>query len=1003
LPPRPNATHGLLPFWFLNGELDPDEMRRQLRELAEQGMAGVVLHARYGLALPYLGEEYRDRIALAVDEARRLGLEAWIYDELNWPSGTAGGAVLRERPDLAQRYLECISFEVSGPWFTYLTGGDDRYLPLAGAEPVAAFALGEDGTRVDLTSQISFGDVVSWTVPPGRWRLVYLVEKRAPHYLDALDPEATQEFIRLGYEPYPRDGVAGFYTDEPAMQYHRAGAELPIVPWTKDLLALFEARNGYDLRPRLPDLFFEGAPDAARVRFDFYETLTERYSSSYYGQLAQWCRERGLRFTGHLLYEERPRLLVRTEGNPFAHYRHFDVIGVDHLYAVVGDRWLPQEHVALKLASSAARHFGSERVLCESFGGIGLDATLERMKRIGDWQFALGVNLLNPHGYHYSLEGDRKRDWPPSMFYQYPWWRYFRGYADYVARTSEFLSGGRALARIAVLWPMTSLFASFRPQERDEISTRIEDDFLALTDALLRLHRDFDYLDESIAPDDYELVVLPPLTHLKLETVARLERFCAEGGRVLACVRAPEWAFDGEGGIVDVRERVASFARVLPLERIAYPDDYDATLAALREALEGLLPAELAVGNREVLSLQRERDGRRLLFLANPTLDEQPAEVALAVAGQPYLLDPETGEERAVYPAGLDELGRVRFAVTLPPAGSACIAIGAEPAAWISETNVVVDGFQAGSVDAHGRVEEARVEVVRDGARIAVRAAAPPPSPALVLGGDWQVSFAAPNVLPLAVEPAPGPFARLHPSAALPAATPYRASFEVRDVPPDLGLLVDGFSSDAWTVLLNGEAVEGPLPASGFDCEIGLLDLTALVRPGRNALELRLEVAERTDGLLDAPKLAGSFAVVDGAIVAAPATLPPEPVTGHGFPFFSGVVCYRRRFHLPAELAGQHLALHVDVGDDVVEAVVNGRVAGVRLWEPYELDVSPLVEPGENLLELRVANTAANVFGCDPRPSGLRAAPRLVPSQRFRLPLPEAAGEPEIEAVDSLR
>ena len=46
---NPPREYGILPFWFLNGELDPDEMRWQLRELREKGMPGIILHGRFGL------------------------------------------------------------------------------------------------------------------------------------------------------------------------------------------------------------------------------------------------------------------------------------------------------------------------------------------------------------------------------------------------------------------------------------------------------------------------------------------------------------------------------------------------------------------------------------------------------------------------------------------------------------------------------------------------------------------------------------------------------------------------------------------------------------------------------------------------------------------------------------------------------------------------------------------------------------------------------------------
>jgi hypothetical protein len=579
-PPR---EYGILPFWFLNGELDPDEMRWQLRELREKGMPGIILHGRFGLELPYLGPEFRERVRLAVEEGERLGLTTWIYDEMNWPSGTANWRVVEERPDLTQRYLECLSFPVRGPWFAYLTGGDSRYIDFERSTPVAAFGLGEDGRVIDLTPYLSFENVIPWEVPPGNWRLMYMVEKRADYYIDALDPEATAEFLRLGYEPYAKTvadkmpfPVAGFYTDEPAMHYYVTGADNPIVPWTKEMFRRFHERNGYDLRPRLPDLFFDVSAGSARIRHDFYETLTAFYSDAYYRQIHDWCRAHDVLFTGHLLYEEWLRNIVRVEGNPFRHYPHLDVTGVDHLYPIIGSRDRPAEHVAMKLASSAAHQLGSERLLCESFGGIFMDTTMQRMKWITDWEYVLGVNLLNPHGFHYTLEGPRKRDWPPSMFYQYPWWHVYDEFSRYVARLSHLLSGGRHVAKVAILWPASTIFAHYTPQQRNPLSNRTEFDFNALTDLLLRLHHDFDYLDEEVlagaaiadgaiqvGDERHELLILPPMTHLKLPTLERLEQFVAAGGRVLGTVFLPDRAFS-ENGIVDVSRRVASLFGVDP-------------------------------------------------------------------------------------------------------------------------------------------------------------------------------------------------------------------------------------------------------------------------------------------------------------------------------------------------------------------------------------------------------------------------------------------------------
>ena len=74
--------------------------------------------------------------------------------------------------------------------------------------------------------------------------------------------------------------------------------------------------------------------------------------------------------------------------------------------------------------------------------------------------------------------------------------------------------------------------------------------------------------------------------------------------------------------------------------------------------------------------------------------------------------------------------------------------------------------------------------------------------------------------------------------------------------------------------------------------------------------------------------------------------------------------------------------------DDTLEVLVNGQRAGVRLWEPYEVEVTDYLTPGDNVLELRVANTPINLLEAVQRPSGLAGSPRLVPYRPVRFAVP---------------
>jgi hypothetical protein len=55
--------------------------------------------------------------------------------------------------------------------------------------------------------------------------------------------------------------------------------------------------------------------------------------------------------------------------------------------------------------------------------------------------------------------------------------------------------------------------------------------------------------------EEYELVILPPMTHIRLSTLDRLEAFVATGGCVLGTVFPPDTGI-GDGAIVDIRERI---------------------------------------------------------------------------------------------------------------------------------------------------------------------------------------------------------------------------------------------------------------------------------------------------------------------------------------------------------------------------------------------------------------------------------------------------------------
>jgi hypothetical protein len=85
----------------------------------------------------------------------------------------------------------------------------------------------------------------------------------------------------------------------------------------------------------------------------------------------------------------------------------------------------------------------------------------------------------------------------------------------------------------------------------------------------------------------------------------------------------------------------------------------------------------------------------------------------------------------------------------------------------------------------------------------------------------------------------------------------------------------------------------------------------------------------------------------------------------HGNPgirYFSGTATYRIPVRVPARLLRPGRRVYLDLGRvEVVASVrINGKPAGTLWKPPFRVDVTALLRPGENLLEVQVANLWIN-------------------------------------------
>jgi hypothetical protein len=108
-----------------------------------------------------------------------------------------------------------------------------------------------------------------------------------------------------------------------------------------------------------------------------------------------------------------------------------------------------------------------------------------------------------------------------------------------------------------------------------------------------------------------------------------------------------------------------------------------------------------------------------------------------------------------------------------------------------------------------------------------------------------------------------------------------------------------------------------------------------------------------------------------------------------GIRYFSGTTIYSRTFSLPKGIKpGIPLMLDLGKVGDVAEVYVNGEAAGTVWKPPYRADISRLVRPGSNKIEVRVANLWVNRLIGDAQPGaqkiGFTTMPTYLPDAPLR-------------------
>ena len=657
----------------------PDEPEAQdtlLRTLAQQGFGGVVCNVSFQ---EYLRSEPRwNAFQRAVHEARKVGMSMWLYDEKGYPSGSADGLTLAGHPE----------YEAQGLLIADAVTDRDRVeLKVPPGKLRFAAAIPLDGSRLDLAHTVRLtptNGTVTWQPENGRWHVMVITDDRlydGTHaansfgdrlpYIDLLAPVPTARFLEVTHAAYARHLGADLgkyfvstFTDEPSlMSMFLTRMPYRVLPWSPVMAREFRTRRGYDIGERLPLLAGGDGREAMKARYDFWRTVSELVSESFFGQIQQWCAKHNVRSGGHLLFEENLAYHVPLYGDFMASARKLDAPSIDCLTSVPSEvPWF-----IARMIGSVADLAQRTVTMCETsdfaqtYRGQG---DTRPARTVTEAEIRGTCNRLMLGGITTITSYYTFRDLTSEQL---------RRINAYIGRCSTMLTGGHQVSDIAVVYPIESAWVRFRPSRHmtnDSPETvGIERTFRRVSDALYGARRDFTYVDSKALTDAriekgalvhgklrWRVVVLPDADTLPLAVWNKLQQFVTAGGVLVSIGARPansETEFPAPK-VVRFAETVFGNDRSFAIRRVGtsgaavhLPAGSEHMLGTV---LDRLIEPDVTIsGSSSPIRVTHRRIGsHEVFFLINDSGSPWSGDVTLCASGPGEIWDPMTGKRTTV-------------------------------------------------------------------------------------------------------------------------------------------------------------------------------------------------------------------------------------------------------------------------------------------------------------------------------------------------------------------
>lgn len=724
----PNSAKPHTWWHWINGNISKAGITADLEAMKKIGLGGAqIFNVEVGIPegnTPFMTPQWKDALAHAFKEAKRLGIEICMHNCAGWSS--SGGPWVK--PEHAMQNLTWSETTVKGP------AHFDAVLPKPESKQgyykdVAVYAIktpqnqgfripnirakasfdrgdriapsvldGADGAAIPATDikQLTLGyeGKLTWDVPEGDWTIVRMGHTPTGA-VNAPSPTAGRG---LEVDKMSRTAMNAFWEGMMATALKANGPitkvglnnalidsyEVGSQNWTPLFQEEFRKRRGYDPMEYLPAItgrVVGSSEITERFLWDWRRTVCDLFAENYFAYFKELCHKNGLLFS--------------TEGYGNGSFDNLQVSGMADI--PMGEFWVGGMAMeSTKLAASSAHTNGKSVVGAESFttddsrGKWMVDPY--SVKALGDKVFTLGINRYIFHRYTHqpwmNLEpGMTMGPWGMNLERTITWWNQGEEWMKYIARCQYLLQSGRFVADVV----------AFTGEEGPNDSPMLGGTIVPAgydydgCDATV-LHRMKVENGQIVLPTGmrYRVLLLPESTWMTPKTARKIADLVSQGATVVGPrpTASPSLADLGRGDaeVKKIGDLVWGEINGKDVTSVTFGKGKVFSGVTLKEVLTTMDATPDFASQKPLNWIHRLVGDTDVYFVANPAYRSIGTTATFRVSGkQPEIWNPETGTTE-VAPFWQTGKGTTTVQLQFDPAGSAFVVFrrASNPAKLVS-------------------------------------------------------------------------------------------------------------------------------------------------------------------------------------------------------------------------------------------------------------------------------------------------------------------------------